>query len=271
MTFQRFSTLFSSILLKTFLSAKILILVFLFSCKKNPDSPTQSGIYQNGFLSTGGVSSSGVPAPAGTTWSEGQADITSNTSNWAVGIGNFYNNTQSHWVGDDFTIPSGQTWTISKIAVYGMAWNVISNPFDGLHLQIWNGKPGLPASSIIYGDGTTNFLTTVIDSLLFGIRNSLIPAPGTVPNLESKFWKLIANVNKQLPSGTYWLVWQTHISSGFSAFTPYVNMKNTRSHPSWNAVISTIPNIWGPLTDPGNPSSSPDLPQDLPFEIVYTY
>lgn len=249
----------------------ILFLVFLISCNKSSDSPSQSGIYKNGLLSTGPVSNSGVAAPAGTTWSECQADLSSNSSNWFVGVANFYNSTENHWTGDDFSIPAGQTWNISRIAIYGMVFNATSNPFDVLHLQIWNGKPGSPGSSVIYGDATTNFLSDVSDSLIYGIQNSLIPAPGVTPNLDNKFWKITANVNKTLTAGTYWLAWQTHIVTGYSAFTPSIKMKNTRSHASWNAVISNVPGTWLPLLDYGNPSSAADLPQDLPFEIVYTY
>jgi len=267
MTFPKFRALPSSL----FLSALFLSFVFFFSCKKDADAPLQNGLYKNGTLSTGPVSNSGVAAPAGTTWSECQPDVSSNTSNWNVGIGNFYNSTESHWTADDFTIPAGQTWNISKIAVYGMRWNVTSNPFDVLHLQIWNGKPGLPGSSVIYGDASTNYLSEVTDSLIYGIQNSLIPAPGVTPNLENKFWKISANVNKTLTAGTYWLAWQTHTVTALSAFTPLIKMKNMRSHASWNAVISNVPGNWVPLTDPGNPNSAPDLPQDLPFEIVYTY
>jgi len=252
------------------LSICISVIAFL-SCNKNSDSKSQDGIYRNGNLSTGLVSNSGITAPAGTSWSENQADISSNTSNWGVGVGNYYNNNRNIWTGDDFNIPAGQKWNISKISFYGMAWNVTSNPFDILHLQIWNGKPGLPGSSVIYGNRTSNVLSNVIDTLIYGIRNSLIPSPGITPDLTSKFWKLEANVDINLNSGTYWLVWQTHIVSETSAFTPYIKIKNIRSHPSWNAVIANTPGNWETLVDPGNPDSAPDLPQDLPFEIVYTY
>ena len=262
----------SSLLPGYTLFVSIFLFVILISCKKNPGLAPQNGIYVNGILSTGNISNSGVVAPAGTTWSECQPDLSSNTSNWSIGTGCFYNSTHNIWIADDFTIPSGQTWAISKIAVYGLVSNSTTNPFDGLHLQIWDGKPGLSTSSIIYGDANTNFLSQVIDSLIYGIQNSVIPAPGVVPDLTRKFWKLVANVDKTLQAGTYWLAWQTHIFSGLESYAPFIKAKNARSLPSWNAVVAFVSGGgWGPATDPGNPTSAPDLPQDFPFEIVYTY
>ena len=257
--------------LSALLAINMIFAVFFLSCNKNSEPSPQNGIYSNGVLSTGPTSNSGVSAPAGTTWSEAQADASSNASNWAIGIGNFYNSSQNHWTGDDFTVPAGQTWNISNISFYGMEYNATTNPFDALHLQIWNGRPGLPGSSVIYGNATTNVLSNVIDSLIYGITNSLIPAPGIVPDLANKFWKLTANVNINLTSGTYWLTWQTHTTAAGYAFTPYVIIKNTRTHPSWNAVVSNVPGTWVALVDIGRPATAPDLPQDLPFEIVYTY
>lgn len=256
---------------RALLGLNLLFVVFFLSCNKESDSPAQNGIYSNGTMSTGSVCASGVSAPVGTTWSEAQADVSSNVSNWSVGIGNFYNNNTSIWVGDDFTIPSGQTWNISKIAFYGMEWSATSNPFDGLRLQIWKGKPGVSGSLVIYGDATTNVLSNVIDSLIYGIPHSSIPSPGIVPDLLSKFWKLEANANLTLSSGTYWITWQTHTVRALSAFSPFVVVKNIRTQPSWNAILSSSPGIWIPLTNPGRPTSAPQVLQDLPFEIVYTY
>src|SRR4051794_15870819 len=69
--------------------------------------------YVNGNLSTGATSKSGVAAPAGYTWSEVQnnAGVTT-VSNTVSGFTTSISSELS--VADDFTVPAGPNWDITK-------------------------------------------------------------------------------------------------------------------------------------------------------------
>jgi hypothetical protein len=160
-----------------------------------------------------------------------------------------------------------------NISVYAFQRNSsTSSPFDILHLQIWNGKPSLPGSVVIFGDLINNVLSSSIDSMRYAIQNSLVPSPAISPNQENKIWKLTANVNVTLQAGTYWLAWQTHTISGKESYSPPVKIKGSRGLPNWNAIIYNALNVWQAAIDIGNPGSiTTSVPQDVAFEITYSY
>src|SRR5262245_55529827 len=98
-------------------------------------------LHSNGTLSTGAFTESGVPAPAGTTWSEMQHDAGNLTeANALVGATEAQGD---HRMADDITIPPGEAWTITSIDLYGFAANFPGppSPFGGYTMQIWDGIP----------------------------------------------------------------------------------------------------------------------------------
>lgn len=78
----------------------------------------QSQTYNNGGLSTGANSNSGVVAPASNTWSEVQNE-TGNTkeSNSNAGIAAAATTT-AFFVADDFVVPAGEQWNITEMQFY---------------------------------------------------------------------------------------------------------------------------------------------------------
>lgn len=254
----------------------VLFLIAIASCSKrsnsdsNPTPTLRDGIYNNGIIATGTTTNSGVTAPSGFKWSEAQHNntgVTNVTLGFACGASNF----AKYRAADDFTIPSGQTWHISKISIYVMAPSGPLPPIDSLRMQIWNGDPSLPASSLIFGDLTTNLLSGITDSMTYIIQNSSVPAPGVIPQTLNNTWKLSANVSKTLSAGTYWLVWQVHRTDNSDSYSPAIKVKGSRGLSNWNAKVYNALNVWQNLTDVGNPYTLPWVPQDLPFEIVYKY
>ena len=252
-------------------------LLILASCNKRSNSDnspapvSRDGVYNNGIIATGTISNSGVTAPSGFKWSEAQHD-NAGISNVVIGFACYSDYFSKYRAADDFLIPTGQNWEIKKISVYATGASGPVSPFDSLRIEIWNGDPSLTTSSAIYGDFTSNVLSASTDSLTYVIQNSSVPSPGVLPNTLYNVWKLSANVNKTLVSGTYWLVWQVHKTNNTEAsFSPAIKVKGSRGLSNWNAKVYNALNVWQDLTDVGNPYTIPRVPQDLPFEIVYKY
>ncbi|MEO6611864.1 MAG: hypothetical protein ABIT05_09845 [Chitinophagaceae bacterium] len=257
-----------------------ILLLSLLSCGKNAGDttfmPARDGVYSNGNLGTGNISNSGVAAPAGFNWSELQNNPGENITNYILGITCSRAGLGNYHVADDFTIPAGQTWKISRFSIYAYQDNMAGpvSPFDSLRIQVWNKKPQQTGAAIIFGNLTSNVLSSSIDSFTYVIENSTVPAPGITPYYIDRVWKLSANVDLTLQAGTYWLDWQTHTSGNYYNYTPTVKVKGTRGLPGWNAIVFNALNVWQDVRDYGRTASGPTPPiinQDLPFEIVYKY
>jgi len=250
--------------------APLLLISLFISCRKS-DTASREGLLQNGTLNTGAYSASGMKAPDGTNWSELQMVSGDNVANAAVGFSCHYNSSDNYRIADDFTVPPSQEWTVSKISVYAI-YDAYMNtaPFDGLHLQIWKGKPAQPGSKLVFGDPTANVLGEAVDSLLYAIPNSGFPTM-VIPAPNRKIWKLTAYVRTVLSSGTYWLVWQAHAKSGQEVLSPAVRLKGQRGLTGWNAMGCTAANDWQGILDKGDATVTSSVQQDFPFEIVYSY
>ncbi len=228
-------------------------------------------VYKNGNIRTGSTSASGVAAPSGFFWSEMQAEGT--VANTTIGYGMTYNNalTTNNKVADDFTVPPGQSWAISQLSVYAYQTGAAASPspFDVLRVEIWNGDPSIMGSTVVFGDMTTNRLSSSVDSVTYRTINSITPSPAT-PGTTRKIWKLNADVSGvTLTAGTYWLVWQLHATNDGGAFAPPCNVVGVRGLPTWNGK-QAIGTSWAGVVDAGNPATPPSLPMDFPFEVKYT-
>lgn len=228
--------------------------------------------YKNGNIRTGTVTNSGVNAAAGTFWSEAQHE--GSVANTNAGYSIIYNNalTNNFKLADDFTVPSGQSWSVSSVSVYAYQTGAAATPvpFDVLRVQIWNGVPEQSGSTVVFGDMTTNRLSSTVDSVTFRLFNTTTPAPGSAPGTTRRIWKLTANITGlTLNPGTYWLVWQLHATNDGSAFAPPANVVGVRGLSTWNAKQANG-TTWSDVVDGGNPATSPSVPQDFPFEVTYT-
>src|SRR5262249_9326329 len=128
-------------------------------------------IYTNGGLSTGTKTGSGVSAPAGTTWSEGQND--SGNLAGANTISRLSALPSNFRVADDFTVPPGGVWTIQTIDFFSYKTGAPANPspFAAYTLQVWDNDPSVMGSMVIFGDTTTNRMTDSVDALMFRVFN----------------------------------------------------------------------------------------------------
>ena len=240
-------------------------------------------IYNNGNISTGTLSENGVTAPTGYTWSEVQHNTGNSTvSNATAGFPAYYFNsgTTSYRLADDFVVPAGQTWSISSFDFFGYdGIDVFGNnsPIDVLRIQIYNVNPSIPGATPIYGNMTSNVYnsTNTANAFIYRIYNSAVPAPGQVPNTNSKVWRLRGDLNASLPSGTYWVEFQVHGAQNDYIFFPPVTIPGTRGPVGANAKINVVASTypldvlgWNQnIKDVGVPASAPDIAQEIPFLI----
>ena len=228
--------------------------------------------YINGNLSTGTVSKSGDIAPTGYTWSEVQSEPGATVSNTTTGVGAQIVVTGGNRVADDFMVPTGETWNITKVTFYAYQTGYADplSPFTDVRVRIQNAIPSSGTSQIVFGDLTTNRLLQTSDAMMYRIPNTTTPAPGTAPLLNRRIFKIEATVNVALAAGTYWIEWQQLASNG-SNFSPASAVPNVRTMAGYNAIQWLgDSSVWNPIIDTGNPATGEDVALDMPFMIDYT-
>jgi subtilisin-like proprotein convertase family protein len=234
-------------------------------------SNANAQVYNNGNLGTGTLSKSGVAAPAGTQWHEMQNDV-GNTTQTNVSIAfDCSPILGSSRVADNFTVPATDIWNISKMTFYAVVLPPPpgTSPVTAVRVVIRNASP-VGASTVIFGDLTTNRLSSTSFSNIYTIANSQVPAPGTVPNQNFVVWKVEADVPVSLTPGNYWVEWQLVGGAGQRVFALMSQPVGARTAAGYNAVSTFNGGPWTPTLDAGNPASAPDVPVDFCFGVNYT-
>lgn len=211
---------------------------------------TARPVYSNGPLSTGATLSTGAAAPAGSTWSEVQA------GNTIAGYG-MQGGTIGNRVADDFTVTDPGGWNISAMRFFGYqtGGSTASSSFTGLTFQIWNGRPGDAGSSVIFGDTTTNRLTSSSWANMYRVFNGSTGTTRPIYNLNA------GGLSINLAPGTYWVDFNSTGSLASGPWAPAVTVVGQQTVPGANGRQLTSTG-WGDLIDGGTP-------QQMPFEITY--
>ncbi len=211
--------------------------------------------FVNSNLSTGATSLNGSSAPAGFTWSELQL------TNTTLGIGGQIAANNS--VADDFTVPAGPSWNVTKATFYAYStgYTGSTSPFNDVRVQIYNADPsGNPTP--IYGDLTTNRLGASSSAGMY--RTGIIAAnPPTLPTTR-QIWKIEANISVTLAPGTYWIQWQVGTALA-SNFIPISTVVGATTQAGFNAKQKIGTAAWANVTDGGSLA-----PQDIPFTLDYS-
>ncbi|MEQ1553114.1 MAG: GEVED domain-containing protein, partial [Ferruginibacter sp.] len=213
--------------------------------------------YSNGNLSTGATTNSGTAAPAGFTWSEVQ--LTNASAGLSASVQNGFS------VADDFVVPVGQTWTLTKVTFYAYSTGYAgaTSPFNDTRVRIFNTNPSVGAPVPVFGDLTTNRFSASTSAAMYRI----FPTPANPSGTTRHIWKIEATVATVLTAGTYWIEWQHNpIVVASSNFSPAVTVVGTTTQAGNNALQHTIAgNTWAAILD-GTPAG----PQAMPFDITYT-
>lgn len=243
-------------------------ILFLLGLAAAPLALQAQQLYSNGSFTTGTTTKSGVTAPTGYTWSEVQNN-TGNTTEANTNSGYTANKASAITLADDFTVPTGHSWTITDLSFFGYQTGAAStpSPFTELSIRIWRGSPAVAGSTVVFGDLTTNRLAGATDARSYRVFNTLYPTP-SAPTTTRKIWKVRATVSPALvlPAGTYWVEWSSTVTGGGSHFYVPITTVGTRQTPGANA-LQYISGAWTPTIDAGNPDSAPDVTVDFPFII----
>jgi len=214
-------------------------------------------LHDNGSPSTGPVASNGAIAPSGTTWSESRGGTIGWTSS-ATSSGTRFS------LADDFSIAAGTIWTIDSINLLSYVYDVpvTQSPIRSVTLRIWSGTPGSADSTLVWGDYTTNRMTSSQFSDIY--RAELGYADTSRPIWDNS----VATDGLVLGSGSYWVDWTTSYSSGSGkSYGIPVYVDGLDAKPGSNGLQSmydpaTGATTWTPTVDTGVGAV-----QDLPFVI----
>jgi|WetSurMetagenome_2_1015567.scaffolds.fasta_scaffold00188_35 hypothetical protein len=122
---------------------------------------------------------------------------------------------------DDFTVPAGQTWSITSVTLFGYQTNSGINPtINACYLTIYSGDN--PTSGVVvYGDYTTNRFASASWTNCYRVSSSEY-GTGTARPIMA----VIGNVTTTLTAGNYWMGW---------------SMNGTGSSGPWNAPVVNTP------------------------------
>lgn len=178
-----------------------------FSGTVTPSDSPAAILFDNGPM----VTSSGTGF-GGADESVLQAPLTSYGSN--------FNKALYYKIADDFTI-TGNAWNISSIEFYGyQTGSTITSSFTAAFCRIFNGVPGQPGTSVIWGDTTTNRLLFTAFTNIYRVNVS--------GNNQRPIMKIVLNTSGlTLPAGNYWIEFSTLGSLSSGPWCPYVTIDNT--------------------------------------------
>ena len=248
------------------------------ACLVSSGALAQTPIYSNASsnpvlaaLGRQSTSLSGVAAPAGTVFHELQPGGAAAEANMLLGASCASESGGAFRLADNFVVPAGG-WHLSAVTVYAFVPDAVGpvSPFAAANFRIWSGSPANTASQIVFGDSTTNRLSTAYSTNTYVIANSVVPV-GTAPDTRRAVWAIRIAADIRLAPGTYWLDWQiegTDITQ--QSFSPLAYVLAQRGPTTADAIQLAYSGIsrtvtWLPLIDSGKPAGAADKPQELPF------
>jgi hypothetical protein len=167
---------------------------------------------------------------------------------------------------DDFTIPTGQTWTLTGVHVFGYSTNFTTPPSGG-NVRIWSGDPGAGGTLIFDGSAINSLQSSTFDALR--IAQSVNAGAPFSDSARRVFNNLLGIPNIVLTAGQYWVDWQlTPTAGAASVFGPPVTIpgQGNTSAGGFARQFNTTTLAWtGQLTHGGSLN-----PVDLPFVLEGT-
>jgi hypothetical protein len=162
-------------------------------------------------------------------------------------------------VADDFTVSDPDGWNIDTITFmpYMGGAMPVPSPISAINVQIWDGPPDDPGSVVVFGDTTTNRLTSTMFANIYR-RLESDPTDNTRPVFASQ-----TAINTTLPAGQYWLDWQV---DGDSAYTgPWAPPVTIDGQTSTGDALQQVGGVWQAVVD-----ANLQTPLGLPFVIEGT-
>lgn len=168
--------------------------------------------------------------------------------------------TGGNFIADDFVVPVGEEWTVTEMNFYGYQTNAIPDvsTFTDYVVQIWDGSPDNPASSVIAGDLTTNVLTRSVFSNIYRVTETTLGAANRP--IFTNTVTLTAPV--VLAPGTYWVQWA---AAGTLASGPWQPPVTISGETTTGNALQLTGGAWNAFVDGGI-----FTPQGAPFQVLGT-
>lgn len=164
-------------------------------------------------------------------------------------------------VADDFVVPAGG-WDISGISFYTyQTGSSTTSTITGLTFRIWDGPPNVGTSTIVFGDDTTNRLTTSTFTNIYRVTET------TLGDTSRPIMAATASgLSVDLAPGTYWLDWAYTGSLASGPWAPAITILGTAV--TGNGMQFTTPTpptlgAWANAMDGGTGTPA----QGFPFTI----
>jgi hypothetical protein len=157
-------------------------------------------------------------------------------------------------IADDFTLSSAAK--IDSIVFFAyQTGSTTTSTINDVRMQIWNGPPDNGISTVIFGDLTTNRLTSSTWSGTYRVLETTLG--NTDRPIMRNICKFVVPIN--LTAGTYWIEWQTGgtLSSG-----PWASMRTPLNVAASGNGKQRIAAVWMDALEGGTNSS-----QGFPFMI----
>jgi len=158
-------------------------------------------------------------------------------------------------IADDFTVPAGETWDISRLTLF--AYQTGSGNTSTIHtvnLQIWDGDPSDPMSQVVFGDTTTNRIESTGFTNIYRVTEADTGTGSQRPIMSNT-----AIVGVTLSEGTYWLDWQIDGSAPSGPWAPPIAIAGETTTGNGQQNYS---DAWLVATDGGTLT-----PQGFPFIV----
>lgn len=182
-----------------------------------------------------------------------QVGLGLNTLGWTV-AGGFR-------LADDFRVTDPTGWVLDQVTVFAYRTGGISttSPITTAYLQIWNGPPSSPSSSVVFGDLSTNRLITSTWTGIYRVPDN------DLANTQRPIMRVVVGAGVTLPPGRYWLDW-TLAAVSPSTFAPPVSILGAAS--TGDAMQTGPGVVWQATRDPIGYLGS--HPQGFPFILEGT-
>lgn len=175
----------------------------------------------------------------------------------AIGMGTYGAGSQigsNNWVAEDFTVPA-QGWSISQVRFYTyQTGSGTTSTINDLRIQVFSGTPG---GTPVWGDTTTNRLTSTTFSTVYRVLDSVLT------NADRPVMEVVATFATPISlttPGTYWIAWSLGGTGASGPWTPPQTILGSTT--TGNCQQSTAGGAYGQFVDAGSTGA-----QGCPFVL----
>jgi hypothetical protein len=168
--------------------------------------------------------------------------------------GTLYGHTASISVGysiaDDFTVPSGQTWRLDSVRVFGyQTGSTTTSTLNAARIRIWNGRPDSAGAMIIFGDSSGTAMVGTGWTGVYRVSST------TLTNTQRPIMFATLNCGGTIVTqGVYWIEYTLGGTLASGPFTPPKVLPGRLNPPGQNSRQRTFAtNSWAAALDGSTP------------------